>query len=85
MRKIKDPEREAKKDKKEIKHREGFFELMSRLNDQKESLPPGEKFKLDKKDWFALLFSAFYSLFLPAVIVLAILAISVLLIFGYWR
>ncbi len=83
MRKIKDPEQENKKN--EIKHREGFFELMTRLNQQKEALPPGEKLKLDKRDWFALLFSAFYSLFLPAVVVLAILAISVLLIFGYWR
>ncbi len=84
MRKIKDPEK-ANKEKNEIKHREGFFELMTRLNQQRDALPPGEKLKLDKKDWFALLFSAFYSLFLPAVVVLAILAISILLIFGYWR
>ncbi|MBR4801126.1 MAG: hypothetical protein IK048_05630 [Clostridia bacterium] len=76
-----DPE---KKERTEIKRREGFFELMTRLNQQKDMLPPGEKLKLEKKDWFALLFSAFYTLFLPAAVVLAILAISVLLIFGYF-
>ena len=71
--------------KEEIKRREGFFELMARLNQQKEGLLPGEKIKLDKKDWFALLFSAFYTLFLPAVAVLVVLGLLVLLLFGYFN
>ena len=46
-------------------HREGFFELMSRLNHQSknEKTPEnGDKIKLDKKDMAALFLSALFTL-----------------------
>ncbi len=41
-----------------------------------------EEEKLEKGDWFAMLFSSFYMLFLPAVAVLSLLVLIVCLIFG---
>lgn len=73
------------KDKTEKPHREGFFELMSRLNRQskEEETPKDEdKIKLEKKDMVALFLSAFFTLFLPAVLVLVAIACIVMAIFG---
>ena len=59
--------------KDERPHREGFFELMTRLKNQSDDdkqLKDEEKIKLDKKDIVALFLSAFFTLFLPVVIFL---------------
>lgn len=64
-----------------IPRREGFFELMSRLNSRPVDEDTGERIKLEKKDWIALLLSAFYTLFLPSVLVLGIMVALVVLIF----
>ena len=76
--------RPLKNDDKKIKRREGFFELMSRLNAQKKNSAEGEETRLEKKDWLALLASAFFTLFLPAVAVLVLLGVLTLALFGYF-
>lgn len=73
------------KDNGDKPHREGFFELMSRLNHQSknEKNPEnGDKIKLDKKDMTALFLSALFTLFLPAVIILCAIVCVVMAIFG---
>ena len=54
---------------------------MSRLNSRPVDEDTGERIKLEKKDWIALLLSAFYTLFLPSVLVLGIMVALVVLIF----
>ena len=72
------------KQENKIKKREGFFELMARLNKERDKLPEGEKLKLEKKDWIALFASAFFTLFLPAVAVILIMSFAALALFGYF-
>ena len=55
--------------------------MMSRLNSRPVDEDTGERIKLEKKDWIALLLSAFYTLFLPSVLVLGIMVALVVLIF----
>ena len=75
------------KDKNDKPHREGFFELMSRLNTQSKSKDDErpenpDKINLDKKDMLALVLSAFFTLFLPAILILVLIVCIVLAIFG---
>lgn len=68
--------------------REGFFALTNRLNrlkkeqDEKPRLSENDRNSLDGKDYVAMIFSSFLTLFLPAVLVLGIISISALAIFG---
>ena len=73
--------------KDERPHREGFFELMTRLKNQVDDdkqLKDEEKIKLDKKDIVALFLSAFFSLFLPVVIFLVGIVCLVMALFGFF-
>lgn len=72
--------------KDERPHREGFFELMTRLKNQPDDdkqLKDEEKIKLDKKDIVALFLSAFFTLFLPVVIFLVGIVCLVMALFGF--
>lgn len=72
--------------KDERPHREGFFELMTRLKNQSDDdkqLKDEEKIKLDKKDIVALFLSAFFTLFLPVVIFLVGIVCLVMALFGF--
>lgn len=75
------------KDKNDKPHREGFFELMSRLNTQSKSKDDeqpenSDKISLDKKDILALVLSAFFTLFLPAIVILGAIVCIVMALFG---
>ena len=75
------------KDKNDKPHREGFFELMSRLKTQSKSKDDeqpenSDKISLDKKDILALVFSAFFTLFLPAIVILGAIVCIVMALFG---
>lgn len=68
--------------------REGFFALTSRLNklgkEQKTNprLDDETKEKVEKKDVFAMIISAFLTLFIPAVLVLGFISVVIMAIFG---
>ncbi|MBE6136628.1 MAG: hypothetical protein E7181_05140 [Erysipelotrichaceae bacterium] len=71
---------------KEIKKREGFFRLFRKYGSNKsyearqEELGK-EEIKLDRKDRWALFFSAFLTLFLPALLILGLTILLALLFF----
>lgn len=65
---------------KEIKNREGFFQLMRRLKNSDE-----EKFdeiSFEKNDEKALNISAFLMLFVPSVLIILVISIISILIFS---
>lgn len=72
-------------EKRAIPRRESFFSLTQRLN--KQSREGNDKTELDgssldKKDYIAMILSAFLTVFLPAILVLGIMVIATMGIFG---
>lgn len=66
--------------------REGFFALTSRLNrlskEQKKRESSDNDLAPDAKDYVAMIISAFFTIFLPTVLILVGLAVGVMAIFG---
>ncbi len=70
--------------------REGFFALTTRLNKvakEQKNTPVGEedKVKVEGKDYVAMLLSAFFTLFLPAVLIIGGITVAVMALFGVFN